>query len=162
MFLFSFLDHVFMSWLLNQHQRCCFSFFPFSHVVHGAISLNKLFRGRKLESPPLKFHSVTDVTFAVALSLEALNPSRCCVALTPCGALKRVSQSDPVQCFYLHYNLLDVFMDFFRLVFQFFQKYSAVNYYYCCYCQGCIVIFLIAYCLNGYFGMTIGSQPRLL
>lgn len=32
------------------------------------------------------------------------------VSLTP--ALKRVSQSDPVQCFYLQYNLPDIFMTF--------------------------------------------------
>lgn len=29
----------------------------------------------------------------------------------------RVSQSDLVQCFYLHYNLPDIFMDFFSLIF---------------------------------------------
>lgn len=84
----------------------------------------------------------------------------------------RVSQSDLVQSFYLHYNLPDVFMDFrfFVVVFffewnTFFQKYTAVNYYYCSscsYCYGCIVIFPDCLWFIGYFSMTIVSelQPK--
>lgn len=37
----------------------------------------------------------------------------------------RVSQSDLVQCFYLHYNLPDIFMDFF--IFEFLFSFKNVQ-----------------------------------
>lgn len=146
------------------------TFLSFLHCPRS----NNLFRGQKVKCKldRLKFLHIAPclddeehlVIFAVMRKLFLkcwIHSSRLFfslslfVALTP--ALKRVSQSDPVQCFYLQYNLPDIFMTFVFWMKDFFQKYSAVNYYYCsgCYCYGSTVIFLMAYC----FSMTVVSIP---
>lgn len=174
MFIFNFfLCQFWLLFLLNQHQR--WRFLSFLHCPRS----NNLFRGQKVKCKldRLKFLHIAPclddeehlVIFAVMRKLFLkcwihIYSSRLFlslslfVALTP--ALKRLSQSDPVQCFYLQYNLPDIFMTFVFWMKDFFQKYSAVNYYYCygCYCYGSTVIFLMAYC----FSMTVVSQPRAI